>query len=84
MGLAWRISKMQITLNTILYTKDGRKIGNALVYGSTITVQGKMYWIVTDDGINFLKSPGQLENLFYMKDAKLADKTHKHFNYLGE
>lgn len=70
--------------NTILFTQDGRKISNALIYGSAITTKGWMYYIVTDDVFIHLMNKGQLEALFYIKDAKPATKEHNHFDFTGE
>lgn len=70
--------------NTILFTRDGRKISNALIYGSAITAKGWMYYIITDDVVIHLMNEGQLGGLFYVKDAMIATKEHRHFDFTGE
>lgn len=60
-----------IKINTVLYTKDGRKIGNAIVNGNT----HKGYMIITDHG----NTAGpliaeEIEELFYIG---AVDDTHK-------
>jgi hypothetical protein len=70
--------------NTMLFTRDGRKIGNALVYGSTITAKGVTFYIVTDDRTIYLYTIPQLEPLFYMKDIKPADRTHINYDFTGQ
>jgi len=50
-------------VNTVLYTKDGRKIGNAIVIGVT---EDNLYIIKTDYGHVVKNSLEYLNESFYM------------------
>ena len=53
---------MIIDINTILHTKDGRKIGNAIIIG-----RSGYYWIVKTDYGNELKlTEEEIRNAFYI------------------
>lgn len=53
---------MKIDINTILHTKDGRLIGNAIVVG-----REDYYWIVkTDYGSKTTLTSEEIDKLFYV------------------
>lgn len=62
-----------IQRNTRLLTKDGRRIGNAIVRG----VKYGIYHIMTDYGLPDRLKGHEILDLFYVAD--LADKTHKYY-----
>lgn len=71
---------MKYKIDTILYTKDGRQIGNAIIAGKN-NLTGD-YIIRTDYG-NFLQcSPNEIDEIFYTKqdegEYKFADESHKY------
>ncbi len=79
----------KLSVNTILYTKDGRKIGNAI-----ITKQSKCgeFWFFTTDYGNHCgpRTTQEILELFYasldcpynqeLSEAKISE--HKHFNLI--
>lgn len=77
-----------LELNTVLYTKDGRKIGNAIV----IKIDREIITIKTDYGNNLTMTYRDVEDLFYfdfdnenfvdMDHVKFYRETHK--NYTNE
>lgn len=71
-----------LNINQILYTKDGREIGNAIVH--EIHQSGNVT-IITDYGNHVRLTEDDLDSLFYWKkegltkeDIDLIETTHKH------
>jgi len=69
---------MKLSINDILFTRDGRKIGNAIVVGVIDSWWTYTVAIITDYGTRFTLTSGELKELFFSKTRK-ADSTHKHF-----
>ncbi len=75
---------MTIDINTILHTKDGRKVGNAIVTGRS----GNHWEIVTDYGNKMTELTSQdLDEMFYIawideengdEIQKMQQEDHKH------
>lgn len=61
--------------NVTLHTKDGRKMGNAIVTGNDEV----RYFIKSDYGNEAALSPDELNELYYI--GTLTDETHKHFTH---
>ena len=72
-----------LKINTILETKDGRKIGNAIIVG--ICAHG--FNIVTDYGTKITFSKNEIEELFYCRNQSPEEITqrsyHKHYVHSG-
>ncbi len=66
----------QIKMNTILYTKDGRKIGNAIV----TNIIGNFYELKTDYGNSLKLNSQELRELFY---SEMGGLTQEDEDYLG-
>ena len=70
-----------LLINTKLFTKDGRVVGNAIITGveertyDSRTI--RCYSITTDYGNNLKMYEDELRNRFYIGD--IADDTHKHY-----
>ncbi len=70
-----------LEINTILHTRDGRKIGNAII----VSITDKTYHIVTDYGNKCSCNLKEIKELFYIQ-KKTDDEylnycrsTHKHY-----
>lgn len=50
-------------INTILYTKDGRNVGNAII----VERKGKQHRLKTDYGNTLILSYNEINELFYIK-----------------
>lgn len=74
-----KYSKYEI--NDILYTKDGRLVGNLTIVDKVMTERGIEYIAISDYG-NKITVPSWLNlgELVYYKAGK-ADATHKYYNY---
>ena len=60
--LKHKMSNHTLNINTILHTKDGRKIGNAIVTG-----REGYYWEITTDYGNKVKlTSEEIDDLFYI------------------
>lgn len=60
--LKHKMSNHVLDINTILHTKDGRKIGNAIVTG-----REGYYWEITTDYGNKVKlTSEEIDDLFYI------------------
>ncbi len=53
---------MTININTILHTKDGRKIGNAIITGR----DGYFWEVTTDYGSKKMLTSQEIDKLFYI------------------
>lgn len=61
-----------LDINTILHTKDGRKIGNAIVIG-----REQYHWILKTDYGNELKMTSEeIEECFYIAYSDFTEETH--------
>lgn len=71
---------MKLKVNSILYTKDGRKIGNALIIATRNSehIKEKIYDAITDYG-NTLSLTKREVKEYYHKDVGKASKDHKHY-----
>lgn len=67
----------RIRLNRRLYTKDGRRIGNALATGCTISPIGVLYTVITDYGNTLKLTYKEVHKLFYL--GTRAGKDHKNY-----
>lgn len=75
----------KLKLNTVLYTRDGTRIGNGIITGFTsvnlrnlINMEPLIiYSIKTDYGNEIHLKDVLIESYFYI--GKKANKTHKHF-----
>ncbi len=67
-------------LNTILYTRDGRVIGNALVVDRQMD-QGRVvaYKIVTDYGNTAVLTRVEIDRMFFVGPV---NPSHKHANWV--
>lgn len=64
------MSKYTLGLNTILHTKDGRKIGNAIITG-----RESYYWEITTDYGNKIKlTSEEIDELFYIAWIDLIEE----------
>lgn len=63
---------MDVGINTILHTKDGRKIGNAIVIG----IEGVYFKLKTDYGNNVLFTKEEITELFYIAFSDFKKETH--------
>ena len=61
-------------VNTVLHTKDGRKIGNAIIVGK----DDKYNIIKTDYGNEFKFTDGEIEECFYIAYSELTDEEIKY------
>lgn len=72
---------MDIKVNTLLHTKDGRKVGNGIVVRTTpCRKEGQAYarvFIKTDYGLSMNLTEDELAEFYYV--GEVADATHKHF-----
>ena len=70
-------------INQLLFTKDGRIIGNAIVTNGRIGKNNKAYiTIVTDYGNECTMSVDEVNDLFYTKqydEVVIAQPSHKHY-----
>lgn len=66
-----------IQVNTILKTKDGRKVGNAIVTNINIPNRGN-HRVVTDYGNLMNLTESEIIGLFHL--GELATKEHKNYN----
>lgn len=67
---------MKLKVNDVLFTKDGRKVGNSIV-----TTVGKLgIEITTDYGNMLFIKYTRLEELFFLGNLKEATPDHKHFS----
>lgn len=69
---------MTIDINTILHTKDGRKIGNAII----IRREGFFWWVKTDYGDEVKFTEENIRKLFYiasrvMQSILIVDHKHR-------
>ncbi len=66
---------LKIVKNTLLATKDGRKIGNAIIFN----IEGEVYHAVTDYGnvLRLLKS--EIDEWYHIGEVSTSD--HKYFDY---
>lgn len=67
-------------INTVLYTKDGRRLGNALIVGYDVYAQylsKPIYIIKTDYGNELKMTAEQIESSFYV--GSVCSASHKHF-----
>ncbi len=70
----------EIKINTILYTKDGRKIGNAIVRKvSKMPGDITIYDIKTDYGHSILFTKEEIEGFFHIGNLRQANGCHKHY-----
>lgn len=69
-----------LPINTVLYTKDGRKVGNALIVGveSSVTTPELVYHCITDYGALTKFWESDLERFFTI--GQLCYDDHKHRN----
>jgi len=76
---------MRFETNTILQTKDGRKIGNAIIRG--FDKLSGVYLITTDYGNNAILSANEINELFYLhvrsKEENSQREPHKNVNAIG-
>ena len=69
--------------NTILYTKDGRLIGNAIIQEE---IRVGVYRIITDYGNSVVLLESQIDELFHpaywllKSEQSIAELTHKYYN----
>lgn len=63
-------------VNTILHTKDGRMIGNAII----IAKSGELWTIKTDYGNECTLTLGEIDEQFYIAEPSFNDlaSPHKH------
>lgn len=68
-----------IIVNTRLLTRDGRRIGNAIVQSvdHNEELNQATYRCLTDYGNPFVFTAGEIRELFYVADV--AGPDHKHF-----
>ena len=66
-----------IPVNTLLATKDGRKIGNALVTDHNNVFGIDLHEVTTDYGNVFHLAKPEVEEMFWTNGLEL--NTHKHF-----
>jgi hypothetical protein len=65
-------------INTILYTKDGGKVGNAIIQEALAVPSGDVaYQIKTDYGNKMMLTEAELYE--YFRIGGVAEKDHKHF-----
>ena len=77
-----------LPINTIIYTKDGRRCGNITVVGSYEVAAGNTsitrYTCMTDYGNEITAFESTLTNpRYFFKRTGLATPTHKYYNYLS-
>jgi len=65
-----------IPVNTILQTKDGRKVGNAIVKAIDTPFYG-IHFIITDDGNHLRLKETEVRALFYI--GPVATPEHKNY-----
>lgn len=58
-------NKLKLEVGTILFTKDGREIGNAIVTDVEMTSTGERFLIKTDYGSVAMLSQKELGDLFH-------------------
>lgn len=66
-----------LKVNTLLYTKDGKKVGNAIIVEATKLENSAYYTVMTDYGKPLLFNAGEIHNLFLV--GEVANEDHKHF-----
>ena len=72
-------------VNTILFTKDGRKTGNAIVVGHDDRVVNLELNIVrTDYGHTSRMTNDEVASWFFSKNLRPATDSHKNFVFSGE
>jgi len=71
---------MKVEINTILLTKDGRRIGNAIVIGK----EGEMNVVKTDYGNQVRLTDEEIDELFHeayeglsIEEREFLEETHK-------
>lgn len=64
-------------INTILLTKDGRRVGNGIVTGVTNINSENLYFIKTDYGNNIQVKESDIDAYFYVGSVARSD--HKNF-----
>lgn len=65
-------------INTVLYTKDGRRLGNALIVGYSCNHDCEPTYIIKTDYGNELRTTAeQIEGSFYV--GSVCSASHKHF-----
>ena len=65
-------------INTALYTKDGRRLGNALIVGYGRDPDGEpAYTVKTDYGNELKMTAEQIESTFYL--GSVCSASHKHY-----
>ena len=67
----------EITLRTILYTKDGRRIGNGLVSGIKSLGDNLSFVVTTDYGKITTLNESEVRGLFYI--GEIASPDHKNY-----
>lgn len=68
------MTKQKLPIGTVLYTKDGRQVGNSIIVDH-INDSGCDYLLRTDYGNETKCSAAVIPVLFYIGEV---DKTHKH------
>jgi len=79
-----------LQVNTILYTKDGRKTGNAIVVSDLKNQNqleldlslGSAYIIKSDYGTEGILYEKEIREMFYI--GQIADETHKYYRRIEE
>jgi len=80
------MAKPKYPKNTILHTKNGRYIGNAIIHELPNKENGEQYHIITDYGTLVLLSEFQIDELFRPAiwltkgEQQIAQESHKHYN----
>jgi hypothetical protein len=62
---------MTLDINTILHTKDGRRIGNAII----IKREGYYWTVKTDYGSEVMLTSEEIDELFYIAYSNLNKET---------
>lgn len=74
-----KVIKDDLPINNLLCTKDGTKIGNALIVGKDYNRGEVSYHCRTDYGSRIVLTRGEIEE-FFTTSRGLCDDDHKHRN----
>lgn len=66
-----------LPVNTVLYTKDGRKFGNAIIQEVMEIPEGTFYRAISDYGNGILINMNEIHEYFLI--GAVADNSHKYF-----
>ena len=78
-----KIIKDDIKINTLLCTRDGTKIGNAIVVGKDYAHKQVFYHCITDYGSPIVLNRLEIEETFITRGLCCNDHKHRNMFYPG-